>query len=237
MPQPARPIEYSAGGVTLTGYLAEPDGASQVPGVLVAHEAIGLNEHVKERAERLAWLGYMAFALDLYGSADLTFDVARGKSAELVRTPGLMQTRAQAALDMFAGLARVDKNKLAAIGFCQGGSTVLELARTNSSLLAVIGFHPGFHRPAGSVDAAINAKVLMMSGDADPVVSDDDRRGFTEEMRQAGADWQLHLFGGVGHSFTNPKVDIYGFPGFAYDALADSRSWQLMQSLLREVFA
>jgi dienelactone hydrolase len=101
--------------------------------------------------------------------------------------------------------------RLAAIGFCQGGSTVLELARSGAPLLAVIGFHPGFHRPAGSVDARIKAKVLMMSGDADPVVSAEDRSAFIDEMRSIGADWQLHLFGGVGHSYTNTKIGEYGF--------------------------
>ena len=237
MPRPLKRIEYSADGVALTGYLAAPDGTGQVPGVIIAHEAMGMNEHVKGRAEALAALGYMAFAIDLYGAADLSLEEAREKSAELMRTPGLLKQRAGAGFATFAALPRVATNRLAAIGFCQGGSTVLELARTGVPLLAVVGFHPGYHRPAGSVDRPISAKVLMMSGDADPVVSEEDRSAFIREMRDSKADWQLHLFGGVGHSYTNPRVDAYGFPGFAYDMLADRRSWQLMQSLLAEVFA
>jgi dienelactone hydrolase len=230
-------IEYSADGLALTGYLAEPEGTRCAPGVVVAHESIGINEHVRGRTQSLARLGYVAFALDLYGAADLSLDAAKEKSAELMRTPGILQTRAHAGLEVLAAHARVDPDRLAAIGYCQGGATVLELARTDARLLAVVGFHPGFHRPAGSVDGDITAKVLMMSGDADPVVSEDDRRVFVEEMRDANADWQLHVFGGVGHSYTNPKIDKYGFPGFAYDAVADQRSWLLMKSLLSEVFA
>lgn len=236
MPSLPRAIEYSIDGVALTGYLVEPEGHGQAPGVIVAHEAMGMNEHVKARAEALAALGYVAFAIDLYGEAGLSLEEARDKSEELMRTPGLLQRRALAGLDALITQPRVNRNRLAAIGFCQGGSTVLELARTDAPLRAVVGFHPGFHRPAGSVDRPITAKVLMMSGDADPVVSADDRATFMKEMRAANADLQLHLFGGVGHSFTNVKIDEYGFPGFAYNEAADRRSWQLMQCLLAEVF-
>lgn len=232
-----QPIEYSSDRVALTGYLAEPEGTNKVPGVLVAHESVGMNEHVKGRAENLAALGYMAFALDLYGAVDLSLDAVRQKSAEVLHTPGLLQRRARAGLDVLANQPRVDPDRIAAIGFCLGGLTVLELARTDARLTAVVGFHPGFQRAAGSVDRPITAKVLMMSGDADPVVSEGERGAFMREMREANADWQLHLFGGVGHSYTNPKIDEYGFPGFAYDAVADRRSWQLMQSLFAEVFA
>jgi dienelactone hydrolase len=230
-------IEYSSDGVALTGYLAEPEGTGQAPGVIVVHESIGMNAHVKSRADSLAALGYMAFALDLYGSVDLSLDAVRQKSAEVLHTPGLLQKRARAGLDVLADQPRVDPDRIAAIGFCLGGLTVLELARTDARLTAVVGFHPGFQRPAGSVDRPITAKVLMMTGDADPVVSEDERQAFMQQMREANADWQLHLFGGVGHSYTNAKIDEYGFPGFAYDAAADRRSWQLMQSLLAEVFA
>lgn len=236
MPPLARDVEYSIDGVALTGYLVEPEGDFKAPGVIVAHEAMGMNEHVKARAEALAALGYVAFAIDLYGEASLSLDQARHKSEEIMRTPGLLRRRARAGFDTFIAQPRVDLDHLAAIGFCQGGSTVLELARTDAPLRAVIGFHPGFHRPAGSVDRPISAKVLIMSGDADPVVSEDDRAPFVKEMRKANADWQLHVFGGVGHSFTNVKIDEYGFPGFAYNEAADRRSWQLMQCLLAEVF-
>lgn len=229
-------IDYEAGGVRLTGYLADGSCGPRAPGVLIAHEAIGINAHVKARAERLAEHGYMAFALDLYGSANLDVSEAQALSAEVMRTPGLLLGRARAGLNVLANLASVDPSRIAAIGFCQGGSAVLELARSSAPLRAVIGFHPGFHRPAGSVDGPIAAKVLMISGDADPVISEEDRAGFIAEIRKAEADWQLHLLGGVGHSFTNPDIDAYGYAGFNYDEVADRRSWQLMLDLLSEVF-
>jgi dienelactone hydrolase len=229
-------VNYSAEGQALTGYLAEPAGVSTAAAVLVAHEAVGINDHIKDRAGRLAALGYTAFAIDLYGTSDLPSNEARLKSAELMSTPGLLLTRAAAGLKTFLDMPRVDVNRLAAIGFCQGGSTILELARTGAPLKAVVGFHPGYHRPTGSRDGPIAARVLMLSGDEDPVVSAEDKAAFADEMRRAKADWQLHLFGGVGHSFTNKRIDEYGLPGFAYDAAADRRSWQMMQSLLTEVF-
>jgi dienelactone hydrolase len=237
MSQNLRTIEYRSGDARLTGYLAEPEGTGKAPGILVAHEAIGVNAHVKSRARRLAEHGYMAFALDLYGKVGLSLEEARSRSAELMRTPGLLLARARAGLEILMGEPRVDSHRLSAIGFCQGGSTILELARNQAPLRAVIGFHPGFQRPEGSLVDRISAKVLMMSGDADPVVSGKDRSAFAQEMREANADWQLHVFGGVGHSYTNPGIGEYGLPGFAYDPVADARSWRMTVSLLDEVFA
>lgn len=231
-----RPIQYEADKTKLTGYLADGCRGKKAPAVLIAHEAIGMNEHIKGRAELLAGLGFVAFALDLYGAANLDLAEAQNRSAELMRTPGLLLCRARAGLDVLLSNPSVDGSQVAAIGFCQGGSTVLELARSGAPLLAVVGFHPGFQRPAGSVNGRIGAKVLMMSGDADPVITESDRVSFVEEMRGAAADWQLHLFGGVGHSYTNPRIDEYGFPGFKYDLVADRRSWQLMRDMLEEVF-
>ena len=229
-------VSYRAGKAELTGYLADGCRGQTAPGVLIAHEAIGMNDHVKGRAELLAELGYVAFALDLYGSANLDLAEAQRKSAELMRTPGLLLGRARAGLDVLLSVPSVDRSRVAAIGFCQGGSTVLELARNGAPLLAVVGFHPGFQRPAGSVDGRIGARVLMMSGDADPVITESDRASFIAEMRRAKADWQLHLFGGVGHSYTNPRIDEYGIAGFSYFPGADRRSWQLMRGMLEEVF-
>ena len=133
----------------------------------------------------------------------------------------------------------VDRGRLAAVGFCFGGVMALELARSGVSLRAAIGFHPGFGeaRPADSRN--ITASVLMICGAEDPVVSADDRRRFENEMREAQvADWRLEVYGGVGHSFTNPDIADRGLPGlFAYDERADRRSWASMLALLDEVFA
>lgn len=227
-------LRYSAGTTTLTGYLADGSGGSPAPGVLVAHEAPGMNEEVKARAARLAALGYVAFALDMYGVGGLTLDEARPRHLELMTTPGLMCARAKAALETLAAHPSVDGSRLAAIGFCQGGITALELARGGAPIACAVGFHPGLKRPAGSPDGPIRAKILMMIGDKDPVVPPEDRQAFAAEMDAKGADWQLHLFGGVGHSFTNPAVDVLGMAGFAYDAAADRRSWAMMLGLLEE---
>jgi dienelactone hydrolase len=230
-------LDYEEGGVRLGGWLADGSGGKAAPGVLVAHEAPGVGAHVKARAERLAERGYVALALDLYGGEGFSLDEARALHQQMMETPGLMVRRAMAALDALQDRPCVDPDRLAAVGFCQGGITALELARAGAPVRAAIGFHPGLKRPAGSPDGPIAAKVLMMVGDADPVVPPEDRRAFARDMDAAGADWQLHLYGGVGHSFTNPDVDAMGYPGFRYDAAADRRSWATMLALLDEVFA
>ena len=242
-----RPIDYrSTDGAALRGFLADGSAARAsndlgaakaraAPGVLVAHESPGLTEHIKGRAIALAEHGYVAFALDLFGAHDLALEGARRHSSLVVNTPGLMYTRARAALDVLASHPGVDAARLAAIGYCLGGATVLELARHGAPIMCAIGFHPGLKRPAGSPDGPIAAKILMMIGDADPIVPHEDRVAFAQSMTAAGADWQLHVFGGVGHSYSNPAIDSYSLPGFRYDATADRRSWEMALALLREL--
>jgi dienelactone hydrolase len=145
-----------------------------------------------------------------------------------------MVRRAAAGLDLLRAQPRVDGARLAAIGFCQGGITALELARAGAPIRAAIGFHPGLKRPAGSPDGPIAAEVLMMIGDSDPVVPVEDRLAFARSMDAAGADWQLHLYGGVGHGFTNAGIDAFAYPGFRYDARAERRAWASMMALLDE---
>ena len=231
-----RDIEYAVDGVALTGILAEPTGAAPAPGILIAHEAPGVTEQVRERARRLAEAGYVAFALDLYGERGLPLEQARAHAQRLMADAALMRRRARAALEVLASQPKCDRGRLGAIGFCLGGIVALELARDAAPIRCAVGFHPGLKRPAGSAAGPISAKVLMMIGDADPIVPPEDRQRFREEMSAAGADWQLLIFGGVGHSFTNPAVDALGFPGFAYDARADRRAWRTMLDLFQEIF-
>jgi dienelactone hydrolase len=231
-----RAIDYQSDGVRLRGYLANGGEGIDAPGVLVAHEAPGVGDHVKARAERLADLGYVAFALDLYGQEGFPLEESMTRHTELMSAPGLLFKRANAALELLSDQQGVDRDRLAAIGFCQGGVTVLELARGGAPIRCAVGFHPGLMRPAGSLDAPIKAKVLMMVGDRDPVVPSEDRAAFAAEMTAKGADWQLHVFGGVGHTYTNPAIDALGRPGFAYNKLADHRSWAMMLALLDEEF-
>jgi len=232
---PLAAIDYEADGVRMRGYFAAAASPS-APGVLVAHEAPGMSEHVQHCAERLAQLGYAAFALDLYGEP-FSYEQAMQRHQGMMNTPGRMLRRARAALDTFASQPGVDPARLGVIGFCQGGITAMELARAGAPVRCAVGFHPGLVRPAGSSDGPIAAKVLMLVGDDDPVIPPEDRAAFAAEMRDKGADWQLHILGGVGHSFTNPAVDALQMPGFRYDANADRRAWSMMVSLLEETLA
>ena len=230
------PLEYEVDGVRLTGFLADGVSHGSAPGVLLAHEAPGIGDHVKERARMLAERGYVAFALDMYGESNLPLDVAQRYSKLLMADGALMRRRARAALDILASQAHCD-GKIAAVGFCLGGIVALELARDRAPIKCAVGFHPSFKRPAGSANGTITAKVLMMIGDDDPIVPKEDRASFAQDMKEAGADWQLHVFGGVGHSYTNREIDALGFPGFGYNAQVDRRAWNLMLGLFEEIFA
>jgi dienelactone hydrolase len=221
--------------VTLTGVLVDGSRGAPAPGVLIAHEAPGLDERMLTWARKLASEGFVALALDLYGAPFSVADAA-SRHQEMMQTPGLMLARALPALDALATQPNVDRRRLGAVGFCQGGIVAMELARAAAPILCAIGFHPGFLRPAGSPDGAITAKVLMMVGDRDPVAPAAHRTAIAAEMEEKAADWQLHVFGGVGHSFTNPRVDALGIPGFAYDAKAERRAWAMAMALLNEVF-
>jgi dienelactone hydrolase len=227
---------YQVDDVHLTGYLVDGATRGSVPGILIAHEAPGITDHVKHRAVILAERGFVAFVLDMYGRTNLPLDEAREESRRLMADAKLMRRRARAALEVLASQAHCDAGRLAAVGFCLGGVVALELARDRAPIRCAVGFHPGLMRPSGSATTAITAKVLMMIGDDDPIVPAEDRAAFIKEMRAAEADWQLHVFGGVGHSYTNREIDALGYPGFAYDERADRRAWSLMLALFDEVF-
>ena len=225
-----KPICYEADGLTLNGLIVDGSCGKLAPGILVAHEAPGIGDSVKERMRWLAERGYVALASDMYGQA-IPLGEAIEQHQKLMTIPGAMLRRARGALDTLAAQPGVDSSRLAAIGFCQGGIVALELARAQAPIKAAVGFHPGFQRPEGSVTAPISAKILMMIGDDDPVIPPEDRAAFAAEMKAAGADWQLVTFGGVGHSYTNKAVDALGYPGFGYHADADRRSWRMMLDL------
>jgi dienelactone hydrolase len=225
----------------MVGYLAvgEVDSAKR-PGVLLMHEGGGQDDNVRVRTDRLAALGYVAFALDYFGGGTvhpLTFTGHR--LGELWDDPAAICELALAGYRILTAQPGVDTERVAVLGFCFGGAMALELARADVPLRAVVGFHPGFlaSRPADS--ARITASVLMMCGADDPVVSAEDRQGFQDEMREANvADWRLEVYDGVGHSFTNPDIGNRGLPpGFAYDEEADQRSWAAMLSLLDGAFS
>jgi dienelactone hydrolase len=206
------------------------------PAVLLSHEGSGLDEHVKGRAVRLAGLGYAAFALDYFGEGQPPpRDETMARLGPIMADADLTRGLARAGLDVLLAQPEVDRERVAAIGYCFGGAMSLELARDGANLKAVVGFHPALSSPRPADSRNIKGSVLMCSGADDPVVPVGQREAFEAEMREAGvADWRLEVYGGVGHSFTNPRVSQMGMPGFAFNAAADRRSWRAMLDLFEE---
>ena len=232
-------ITYGADGLNLRGCFFAQPGATALPAVLVFPEAFGIGDHVLGKARRLAEAGFAALACDLHGDGKLIDDLqeAVGLIQPLLADPSRTRARAHAALEALTGRPEVDANKVAAIGFCFGGTMALELARGGADLRAVVGFHSELATKAPKTDArAIRGKVLACIGADDPMIPADQRAEFEAEMRDAGVDWQMHLYGGVVHSFTNTEAAKRGMPdAIRYSAEADARSWEAMDALFSEV--
>ena len=233
-------IEYRHGDVLLMGYLAYDDSFSgKRPGVLVVHEWWGLNDYAKMRAEQLARLGYVAFALDMYGGGKTTTDPkTAGEWAGMLRSNrALARARAQKGLDALKGRPQVDPGRIAAIGYCFGGTMVLELARGGAALRGVVSFHGGLGTPNPADARNIKGKVLVLHGADDAFESPAEIAAFQEEMRKAKVDWQMVYYGGAVHAFTNPDAGKAGLKGVAYNEKADRRSRLAMRNFFDEIFA
>lgn len=233
-----REVEYLQGDTLLEGYLAWDDAhPGPRPGVLVCHAFRGREPFECDRAVALAELGYSGFALDVYGKgvAAETKEQAFELMGPLVEDRPLLQSRLQAAVDAVCAQPEVDTGKLAAIGYCFGGLCALDLARIGAPLQGVVSFHGILGAPGNTPDNRIDARVLVEHGWDDPMVTPDQVVAFAEEMKAAGADWQLHAHGNAVHAFTNPEADDPDF-GTVYDAAADRRSWQSLQAFLTELF-
>ena len=230
-------IEYSFDGIRLVGELSVDDSRrGKRPAILVSHEGGGLTGHARNRARALAELGYAAFALDYFGDGrPVPADQAAARFAELNGDRLRTRAIAQAGLDVLLGSEHADAGRVAAIGYCFGGTLSLELARGGADLQAVIGFHSGLATDRPAHAGSITAPVLVCIGADDPFIPADQRLAFEEEMRAAGADWRLNLYGGAVHSFTNPEADGSN-PALRYDRRADERSWRAMLDLFGEVF-
>ncbi len=233
-------IEYHADGARLVGTLFVDDAKpGKRPGVLVAPEGGGLVDLTKSIAKRLAEAGYVAFAMDYYGDGKPIADFAQvmPRIGAFMAEPSTIRARAAGALAVLAAQPETDTARLAAIGYCFGGTTVLELARSGADLKAVVGFHSGLQTTRPAEPGAVKAKILTCIGYHDPIIPPDQRLAFETEMNAAGVDWRMNVYGGAGHSFTNPGVGALGREGFEYHEDTDKRSWRAMLDLFDEAFA
>jgi dienelactone hydrolase len=236
----AHDIDYRDGAVNLRGYLAW-DGSSveRRPGVLVFHEGLGLGDFAMARARMLAELGYVAFAADMFGDRRQASNLQEAMNlvGDLRNDPEKLRTRGRAALAILAALPQVDADRMGAVGFCFGGSVVLELARGGADLRAVVSFHGVLATRTPAVSGRVKASVLVCTGADDPLAPPDQVRAFEDEMRAAQVrDWQVVSYGNTLHGFTNPAADGSIMRAALYNEQADRRSWASMRSLFEDVF-
>lgn len=232
-------IEYKEGDTVLEGFVAYDDAVTgKRPGVLVVHQWKGLTDYEKKRAEMLAGLGYVAFAVDIYGKGVRPADTqsANAESGKYKKDRALLRKRVNAGLAEFKKQPQVDTSKIAAIGYCFGGTTVIELARSGADVAGVVSFHGALDSPHPEDGKNIKCKVLALHGADDPFVPATDVAAFEEEMRQAKVDWELLKYGGAVHSFTDWNAKDPSMPGARYNEKADRRSWQDMQQFFAEIF-
>lgn len=229
-------VEYRVGQDVFEGLLVRDDqAASARPGVMVCHAWAGRGAFDEARAEALARLGYVGFALDVYGKGVTggTIEQNRALMTPLMEDRSLLLQRLQAGVQALRQVDDVDASKLAVIGFCFGGLCALDLARSGAELAGVVSFH-GLLLPPPQPGGQISAKILTLHGWDDPMVPPETVLEFAGEMTGAGADWQLHAYGNTMHAFTNPKANDPDF-GTVYNATAEQRSWQAMVNFLTEV--
>jgi dienelactone hydrolase len=234
-----QPIEYQDGGTALCGFLAYDDSSRAVrPGVIVMPEIWGLGEHAKERAQRLAALGYVALAGDPYGNGQQFASIQDARPvAQAVRDSATkVRARIGAALAALVKQPIVDAKRVAAIGFCMGGSFALELARSGAPIRGAVAFHSGLETKERAAPATVKARVLVCTGGDDAHVPWEQVKAFTEEMRDTGVDYQVNVYGGAKHGFAVPGADAHNIPGVGYSASADARSWAEMVGFLNEIF-
>jgi dienelactone hydrolase len=232
-------VEYKDGETILEGYMAWDGSAKgKQPVVIVVHEWTGINDHTKKRCEQLAAMGYIAFAADIYGKGIRPQAPAdAGKEAgKYKNNRPLMRQRINAALEHVKRIENADVKKIAAIGYCFGGTTALELARSGADVLGVVSFHGGLDNPSPQDAANIKGKVLVCHGAIDPHVPTEQVQTFQKEMNDAKVDYQFIAYSGAVHSFTNPNAGSDPSKGSAYNKEADTRSWEHMKIFLKELF-
>ncbi len=240
-----KPVVYEHAGTKLEGLLAYDDAKTskgRLPGVLVIPEWWGLNAYVKRRAEQIAAMGYVAFAVDMYGQGVVTEDPK--KAAELAgqfHGKPLMAERANAGLEQLLKMDRVDPKKIAAIGFCFGGSTAQALAYSGAPLAGIVSFHGGPVNAPASAAGNVKAKFLLLNGADDPMAKADARAALEKSLEEAKVDYQSVDYSDAVHAFTNPDADRLAAAGgmkgvIGYNETAARRSWKAMQVFFEEIF-
>ncbi len=232
-------IEYKDGDVTLEGYIAYDESFNDKrPGVIVVHEWMGLNDYSKMRCDMLARLGYFAFAADIYGKGVRPVDYKEAgiEATKYKSDRTLLRSRVNAALNEIRKQELVNTDKLGAIGYCFGGTTVLELARSGADVKGIVSFHGTLDTPNPMDANNIKAKLLICNGGADPNVPPEQIEAFEKEMKDAGVDYKLISYEGAVHSFTNPAAGNDPSKGAAYNERADKASWQDMKKFFIEIF-
>jgi dienelactone hydrolase len=232
-------VEYKQGDTTLEGVMIYDDAVkTKRPGVLIVHQWLGLTDYEKNRATMLAKLGYVAFCADIYGKGVRPNGVSEAgpMAGKYKADRTLLRARVNAGLDTFKKSELVDTKRIVAIGYCFGGTTVIELARSGADLAGIVSFHGGLDSPTPADGKNIKCKVLACHGADDPFVPAKDLAAFESEMRDSKVDWQLIAYGGAVHSFTQPMAGNDNSKGAAYNEAADRRSWEALKQFLGELF-
>ena len=235
----SKPVEYKQGDTVLEGLSVYDDSRQGPrPAVLVVHQWMGLGDYEKKRAAMLAQLGYNVFAADIYGKGVRPGNPtdAGAEAGKYKNDRALLRARVRSALDVLTRHELTDSKRVAAIGYCFGGTTVLELARSGAAIAGVVSFHGGLSSPAPEDAKNITARVLALHGADDPFVPAAEVAAFQEEMRHAGVDWELNAYGGAVHSFTDWNAGRDNSKGAAYNERADRRSWEAMRQFFAELF-
>jgi len=233
-----KPVEYSSNGDVMEGYIAYDDAnKTPMPGILIVHDWMGLRDFTKQKAEKLAKQGYVAFAVDVYGKDVHPKDA---KEASELATKykddrKLMREHIRAAFDKLVSMSEVDPKKVVVMGYCFGGTVALELARSGAYLVGTVVLHGGLYTPTPQDDSNIKGRVLVLHGADDPNVPPAEVKAFKQEMKAAKVKMKFVAYKGAVHAFTNPEAGNDNSKGAAYNAKADKKSWMELERFLVEV--
>lgn len=235
----SKALDYKEGSTTLEGFhIYDNAKAGKRPTVLIVHQWKGLGDYERKRGQMLAELGYNVVGVDIYGKGvrPSAVPAASAEAGKYKEDRQLLRARVKAGLDAAKKLPQTDPAKIAAIGYCFGGTTVLELARSGADVAGVVSFHGGLSTSIPAKKGDIKGKVLVLHGADDPHVPVPEVNGFQKEMQESGADWQLVAYGNAVHSFTHWEAGTDNSKGAAYNEKADKRSWEDMKDFFAEIF-